>query len=313
MNDMANPEQLDAPAENNVSREDLTEAVRATALLADLTVSLWSGERTDRTLSDKIKDDAGAIGNTGRYLKNLLAGCDNQLKAVRGAYAGARHVHYKLTLPWVNNPSADRQTGPRLLPNLLFERYLTEMSKLKRDANHQLDQFVDAYPDLIVRAQANLAGLAKPEDYPTQEQVRALFKLSFDFTPIPAATAFTGLPDGMIERLGAQLRKRQEAAVAASQATMWERVRTSVGHLVERLTDPEKIFKSVTIDGVKELIVLLPGFNCAGDDRVTTVVEDIKRMLHDVSAEQLRKNESVRSDVVKQAHALNAKLDKWGL
>jgi hypothetical protein len=113
--------------------------------------------------------------------------------------------------------------------------------------------------------------------------------------------------------LGAQLRKRQEAAVAASQAAMWERVRESITHLVDRLTDPKTIFKANTVDGVRELIMLLPGFNCAGDDRVTTVVEDIKSMLYDVNAEKLRKNQNVRADVVKQAHAINAKLDQWGL
>jgi hypothetical protein len=196
---------------------------------------------------------------------------------------------------------------------MLFDKYLTQMSTLRREAHVQLDRFVDAYPDLVVRAQANLAGLAKPEDYPTAEQVRGLFKLTFDFSPIPAATAFTGLPDGMLERLGAQLRKRQEAAVAASQAAMWERVRESITHLVDRLTDPKTIFKANTVDGVRELIMLLPGFNCAGDDRVTTVVEDIKSMLYDVNAEKLRKNQNVRADVVKQAHAINAKLDQWGL
>lgn len=309
---------MDNVNEITVDREDLTEAVRACALLADLTVGIWAGEATDRGLMEKIKVDAGAVGNTGRVIKNLMAGCENHLKEVRAAYQCARQVHYDLTLPWVSNPTASRIQGPRLLPNLLFTKYLTDMSELKREAIRALRKFLDVYPDLIVRAQANLGGMAKPEDYPTVDQVEARFKLSFDFAPIPAATAFQGLPEGMLERLGNQLHKRQEAAVGLAQAAMWERVKETVGHLIERLEGVNedgtpKVFKVNSIDNVRELIVLLPGFNCAGDPRVTTVVEDIEHMLEGVNAKSLRNNQGVRSDVVNKAQAINDKLAKWGL
>ena len=296
-----------------ITREDLTESVRACALLADLTVSLWSGERTDRALGDKIKDDAGAIGNTGRYLKNLLAGCDTELKKLRNAYTSARQVHYQLTLPWISNPSADRQSGPRLLPNLLFDRYLTEMSRTKREATGLLAEFLNKYPDLVVRAQANLAGLAKAEDYPDVAVISASFKLSFDFTPIPAATAFQGLPEGMLERLGSQLHARQMGAVQAAQGAMWERVRDTVGHLIERLEDPDRIFKVNTIESVRELVTLLPGFNTTNDPRVNPVVTAIENMLKGVDPKQLRDNQDTRADVVKQAQAINNQLASWGL
>lgn len=300
--------------EVQISRADLTEAVRATAILADITVAVWSGESTDRTLSDKIKEDAGAIGNTGKYVKNLLAGCDDGLKSVKSTYQGARNLHYKLTLPWASSSiTSDKNMGPRLLPNMLFDNYLTQMGKLRREAHKKLDEFLHNYPDLVVRAQANLAGLAKAEDYPSVEDVRKRFKLSFDFTPIPASNAFQGLPDAMLEKLGAQLRRRQEAAVAVAQGAMWDRAKEAVGHLVERLDEPDKEFKVNSVDAVRNLITLLPGFNCAGDPRVTTVVEDIDRMLSGVSAEQLRKNLGVRSDVVKQAQAIADKMKSWGL
>src|SRR5580765_7506472 len=125
MNDMTEP--TATIVENTISREDLSEAVRATALLADLTISMWSGQKTDASLMTKLKEDAGAIGDAGRVIKNLLTGCDTKLKAVRAAYAAARAAHYTHTLPWVSNPHAERHTGSRLLPNLLFERYLSEM------------------------------------------------------------------------------------------------------------------------------------------------------------------------------------------
>ena len=315
MDSNVNATDAPVPDDEAVTRADLTEAVRATALLADLTISLWSGERTDRKVGDKIKEDAGAIGNTGKYIKNLLAGCDTELKDVKAAYMAARAAHYELTLPWVSKPltSLQRQQGPRLLPNMLFDKYLTEMSKLRRTAIGKRDNFVLMYPDLVLRAQANLAGMAAPEDYPDQEEIRESFKLSFDFLPIPSAGAFQGLPDGMLERLGKQLKARQLSAVHTAQADMWDRVKDVVGKMIERLDDPTATFKVNTIDNVRELVTLLPGFNCAGDDRVNTVVSDIDRMLDGITPKMLRQSQEARADVARQAKAINNKLAQWGL
>lgn len=313
MNEVLVDTTVDSVDNVSVKRADLTEAVRATALLADLTISLWSGERTDKTVGEKVRVDAGAVGNTGKYIKNLLAGCDTELKDLKSAYMSARASHYQLTLPWVSNPAAQRQTGPRLLPNMLFDRYLTEMSKLRRVARARRDAFVDQYPSLVQRAMANLGGMARQEDYPDPEMVRESFKLTFDFAPIPSSTGFQGLPDGMLDKLGEQLRERQLKAVSVSQGAMWERVREAVGHLAERLGDPAALFKVNTIDGVRELVTLLPGFNCAGDPRVTTVVNDIERMLDGISPKMLRQSQDTRADVTRQAKAINDKLSRWGL
>ena len=310
MNDLSQPVAI---VENTVSRADLAEAVRATALLADLTISMWSAEKTDRSVGDKVKEDAGAIGNTGKYIKNLLAGSDTELKGVRAAYSQARMTHYSLTLPWVSNPHAERNSGSRLLPNALFERYLTEMSQLRKTAENKLAAFLAEYPALVNQAMANLAGLARASDYPSTDQVETAFKLHFDFQPIPAASAFQGLPDRVITKLGEALQRRQEAAVQASQAAMWERVRASVGHLIERLIDKDIKFKSSTVESVRELITLLPGFNCAGDLRVSDVVADIQLMLDGVDAEALRKDAGTRADTVRRAQALTEKMNSWNV
>jgi hypothetical protein len=296
-----------------VSRADLAEAVRSTALLADLTISMWSGAKTDASIGAKLKEDAGAVGDTGRYIKNLLAGCDQELKATRAAYAAARAAHYSNTLPWVSNPNAERQTGSRLLPNALFARYLEEMSKLRRAAEDQLDRFVAQYPFLTQQAMSNLGGLANAGDYPSADQVKAAFKLTFDFSPIPAATAFQGLPDAVISSLGRALQRRQEQAVITSQNAMWERVKEAVSHLVERLVDVEGKFKSSTVESVRELITLLPGFNCAGDPRVTDVVADIEAMLDGVDAESLRRDQGTRAETARRAQAITDKMLSWGI
>jgi hypothetical protein len=294
----------------------MSEAVRSTAMLADVTISTWSGERTDAKLMEQVKASAGAIGNTGRVIKNLLAGADGLLRDTRAAYAAVRATHCALTLPWVSDPHATRMTGPRLLPTALFERYLTEMSARKTAALKALDAFIDAYPDLVVQARANLAGMADAT-YPDAAEVRATFKVAFDFEPIPEGNAFKGLPDSLLGKLSRSLEAKQTRMITTAQAAMWVTVHDRVAHmerrLSERLADPAKTFHLTTVENVRELVDLLHGWNVASDERVHEVIGDIATMLSGVTSEQIRAKPDVCKDVAEQAQGLLARLDQWGV
>jgi hypothetical protein len=312
MNELSSaPVVMDQEGEQ-ITRRDLADAVRSMGLLASLKISLWSGERTDTRISTKVKADAGAVGNTGRYIKNLLAGCDNKLKDVRGAYTAARTMHYKLTLPWVSDGD-DRQQGPRLLPNLLFQKYLVEMSNLRKTAEDKLADFIADYPVLVQQAMANLAGLATPEDYPDAQAVSDCFKFHFDFDPIPPSNSFINLPDDALTALSRALKHKQEISARAAEAAMWERVHEHIKHLADRLATPDATFKEATVENVRELMTLLPGYNCTGDPRVDDVIQDISTMLDGIDAKEIRKDAQLRGSVAVQAKQLSDKLQAWGL
>jgi hypothetical protein len=310
MNDMT---QTAAEAETKVSALDLTDAVRSTALLADLTISVWSAERTDHAIMEQVKRDANAVGNVGRAVKNLLAGVDTQLKETRSAFMACRTLHYSLTLPWVANPHATRMTGPRLLPTALFMRYVEEMGKQKRAAMQQLDAFVLEYPNLQQQAMQNLGGLAQASDYPTPGQIKAQFDVRFDFEPVPAAQSFGGLPPATLEKLGNALQRKQENMTRNAQAAMWTEARERIQHLAEKLADPEAKFKNTTVVGVQDLLTLLPGWNVAGDERIAEIVSDVKEMLAGIDVKDLRKDEIVRKQVAGEAQKVVDKLAQWGI
>ena len=294
--------------------EDIAHAVRSTALLADITVGTWSGERSDRGLMDEVKVNNHATGNTGRVVKNLLAGADAPLKDVKSAFAAVRAAHYALTLPWVSDPHAVRQSGARLLPTKLFDRYMQDIGRLKHDASAALNVFIDRYPDLVQTAAHNLGTMVRPDEYPTPEVVRAAFKIVVDIEPIPDATSFKGLPDAVLERLGANLEKRQHRMIETAQTAMWETIRDRVAHLAGRLADPEAVFRSSTLEAARGLGALVPGWNMTNDARADEIVHDIARMLpSDVTEKTLRGNATVRKDTSDKAQAIVDKLASWGI
>lgn len=296
-----------------LSAHDITEAVRSTALLASVSISVWGAERNDRQIMDQLKAQAGATGNVGRAVKNLMAGADTSLKDAKGAFMAVRLEHYRLTLPWVSDPHAERQRGPRLLPNALFDRYMTAMGLKRRAAMDALDKFVADYPNDIVTAQANLAGLAKPEDYPDPAAVKSLFRIAFDFEPIPAGNAFHGLPDSTLEKLGAALERKQRVMLDTASQAMWGELRERLDYLIGRLAQPDASFRSNTLASVQELAALVPAWNVKGDSRADEVAADIANVLGSLDAKALRGNEQLRAEVVTKARAITDKLSAWGL
>ena len=296
-----------------VTQDDMLQAVRESALLANVTIGMFNAERSDRTMLEKVKQDANATGDVGRFVKNIMAGADDKLKNTRNAFAKVRTLHYSLTLPWVSDPHAERQTGPRLLPHLLLDKYLGALSGQKRVAMGLLDEFLVEYPVLVSQAKTNL-GLMADADYPGVDDIRRQFRIHFDFEPIPAGAAFKGLDAHVMERLTKSLQARQARMVESASQAMWDEVRTRVEHIVERLEgsatdlgDKSKIttrFKKSTIENVRELAVLLPGWNLAGAPEVTRVVEDIRTMLDGVDAETLRKDATTRASVLAQAKGI---------
>jgi hypothetical protein len=300
-----------------ISSRDIASAVQDCAMLADVTISMWGAERSDPAAMESIKRDAGAIGNVGKVVKNLLAGADGLLKDTRSAFSAVRTVHYGLTLPWVSDPHAERQRGPRLLPNMLWEKYTTEIAKARSVAYAKRDEFVAAYPGLVERARSNLGTLADAR-YPDAEEVRAQFKIVIDMEPIPPGSAFKGLPDRVLGKLSQALQQKQQRMIQSATQAMWAEARERVGHICERLTakddkgEPAR-FKLTTIENVRELVTLLPGWNVTGDPRVEEIAADIQRMLAGVDSDAIRANDSVRADVAEQAQAVASKLSAWGL
>lgn len=297
---------------------DVTTALRGAGMLADVSISVWGGTKSDNDLLDQVKSQHGAVGDVGRVLKNLLAGHDTKLKAARSAFNALRQRHYEMTLPWVSDPHALRQTGPRLLTYPIFDPYMKEMARLRRAAIDAKNEFVESYPDDAAEARKNLGTMASQIEYPSQDEVAGAFRLHFDIEPIPESASFKGLPDAALEGLRRNLEAKQKNQVGEATKAAWAECRQRVEYLVGRLTakTPEgkdATFRNSTVENVRELLELLPGWNITGNPQVSEIVMDIRDMLGDVNSENLRKDEGLRNTTVAQAQKVVDKLASWGM
>lgn len=290
----------------DIENTDILAAVRESAVLADVSISVWGGTKTDPKLLNELKDVHGATGDVGKVVKNLLAGADSQLKITRSAFLAVRLRHYALTLPWVSDPHATRQEGPRLLPHLIFDRYMVEITGLRRQAMEKLDEFLDAYPQLVEQARENLGTMANMDSYPSVDALKGAFRINVDFTPVPESARFRGLSDFTLERLAKHLSRKQERQVAQAQRAVWERAEKPLRNLIERLTDES--FRERTFDNVKELIALLVGWNITNDPSIAATIQELEDMAGEMDSKNLRKNANARDSLIRKARAVADKM-----
>jgi hypothetical protein len=294
---------MDTNVTNADTRAAIGVALRKTAMLATVTIGMWSGARGDKDIIDKAKADAGAVGNVGRAYKNMLAGADTNLKAAQAAFTAVRTAHYDLTLPWMANPQADRKRGPRMLATALFDRYAGEMGSRKKLAIDALETFIAGYPDDIVRAKQNLAALADAV-YPTEAEVRAQFHIDYEFAPMPAGNDFQGLPETTLRALSIYVEGRQKIMLDGARRAMITEIRDRVGLLAERLATEDGAFRASTVEAVRELTTLLPAWNLEGEAEIERINAAISTMMTGTTADGIREDKAERTHVATQAQAI---------
>lgn len=301
---------------NTTSVDTATEvhtALRATAMLVDVSISKWGGTVSDAAALEEIKIQKGATGDVGRFMKNLLAGHDAELRALNSSLDAIRTTHYKLTLPWVlnNQDGAGRNRGARLLPTALFDRYTKEIGMLRRNMMQRRDAFLAVYEQRAMEAKINLGELAHNTEYPTVDRLRNSFGVVVDFAPIPDGSHFTGLPDATLQKLGSALNERVDRMVSTAMEHAWTLVRDRLKHTWDRLADPDKKFHASMVEHNRELVELLKAFNITGDPRLEEIRQEIAQHIAPASADELRDNVESRTSVASEARRLLDRLNEW--
>jgi hypothetical protein len=281
-----------------IMSDELNDAIRAVSMLVSYHTSSPSFSIKDEDAAKAAAKAAGADVEAYRAVKNLLVGNDKALTKVTAVLEKGRRTHKHFTLPWTID---DSKSGPRLLPTATWLPYMQAIAKINTEFNESVTAFVTSYPTDVAAAQKrlNLTGNLGTL-YPPQSELRSLFSMSVDFTPIPAGAAFQGLPEGVPAQLEQSYERRLQQRVKSAVKDSLSRAREPMQALYERLNvAPENLsFRQPTVDAVIELPRLLRAWNVIGDDRITTLAADIEQIMKGETAQILRTNDSDRAIVM---------------
>lgn len=284
-----------------------TIGIQTSAMLVELNISSWTARKLDRRVSDEVDATKATRARAGNYNKNLLAGTQVLDSIIKYA-AQARAWHNRQTIPWSDN-------GLRLLPMPLFLDYKAQLNTLEQNYNKLVDNFIEAYPNLVSAAAFNLGDLFDRDEYPDAEVVRRKFGFAYYFTPVPMAGDFrVDTSEAALQELKEHYENQYNSRLENAMQDVWQRMFDCLTHMKDRLTDEvvagdvkKKIFRDSLIENAMELINIMPALNLTNDPKLTQATQDLKQALLGVDVKTLRDNGTVRQDVRMQVEEILGK------
>lgn len=272
------------------------------AMLAAVHISVWTATKHDRKVSREVADQNGARERAGRYNKQLLMGA-SKLEDLRSLSGQIRQHFYKVTLPWSDE-------GLRLLPSHFLFELKARMREFERDFNDGVESFLTVYPEYIREARSELGGLFREEDYPSVEKLRDKFSVKLDVLPFPAGEDFrVEMSAEEQARMAREIDANAKEKLAKGTEELWKRLRQVVGHMVERLNEPESRFHTTLVTNMEELVSVLPALNVNQDPDLDRFASQIRDRLCAHSAKELKKDDQLRSNTASQASEIAAEID----
>jgi hypothetical protein len=277
-------------------------SISSSAMLVDLSISLWSARKLDKRASEEVATTNNADKGVARVTKSLLGNCD-ELDALVKFGANVRNMHYNSTLPWSD-------MGPRLLPTTKYFNYQRTFTALEAEFNRMVQAFLDAYDLEVAQAQAKLGDLFDVNEYPSVEQLRAKFSFRINYIPLPDAGDWRlDIANEALASLQTQYTAHYENQLAGAMRDIWERLHGVLTTLSRQLSDSTtnakgeqitpKIYTSV-FDRALEVIDLMETCNITGDVNMQLMQRRLANAFKGVTVEAVKDDAYLRRET-KQA------------
>jgi hypothetical protein len=267
--------------------------IGSNAMLVDLNISMWTGRKMDKKVSEEIDVSKSTKARAGNYNKKLLAGSD-KLEKVQKIATAVRTWNYQHTLPWSDG-------GSRLLPMKSFFDYKATLGNYEQQYNDAVEDFLTEYPQLVSGSAFTLGALFDRGEYPDVEDLRSKFRFKYVFCPVPDAGDFRiDVEEQAKNELQQQYKEYYDGKLADAMKDAWDRLHETLTHLSDRMdyTDEnKKKFWDSTITNASDLCGLLTSLNVTNDPKLEDMRQKLEKALNGVDASDIRESEAIRTSV----------------
>ena len=264
--------------------------IQNSSMLVDLNISMWTGRKMDKKVSEEIDASKGTHARAGNYHKKLLAGTQ-KLEDLQKLVSRIRIWHYEQTLPWSDG-------GSRLLPMANFFDYKATLADYETQFNEAVNDFLMEYPTLVSAAAFQLGELFDAAEYPSVDSLVDKFKFKYVFLPVPESGDFrVDVGDALKAELSDQYSSFYENKLSEAMNDIWSRLHETLTHMSNKLAGQEKqIFRDSLVDNAVELCDLLRRLNVTNDPKLENARKQLEGAMVGVTANELRNDDSLRLD-----------------
>jgi len=282
----------------------------SSALIVNLSLSVWTGRKLDKRVSEEVDQQNSTKTRAGNYHKNLLAGSSKLTEITKIANA-IRSWMYGVTQPWGDN-------GDRVLNMAHFMEFKDRLTDYEQQFGTAVNNFLNDYDTLVAAAAFQLGDLFNREDYPTREHIESKFGMRYSMTPLPQAGDFrVDIGEEGLKELQSQYEAVLQQRVTGAMTEAWERLHDCLTRMSERLTDDidsngeskRKIFRDSLVENAIEICGLLKSFNITNDTRLDEMRKQLEDAMRGVDADSLRDSDSLREQTKRKVDNILSKFD----
>lgn len=268
--------------------------IATSSMLVNITLSVWSGRKLDKEVSQEVDAQKDAKTRAGNYNKNLFAGVD-ELEKVKQVAGRIRNWHQLNTLPWSDG-------GERLLPMKNFLDYKEKLNEYEREFDAAVQEFCAKYADLISAQAFRMGALFKRDEYPQPQEILHKFALRYSFSPVPEVGDFrVQASEEMLQELESQYAKTFEERHKKVSSDLWNRLHTCLRHMADRLSEAKegerKIFRDSLVGNAVELCGMLTKLNVTNDPDLEAARKKLEAAVCNIDPDDLRKDANARKEV----------------
>lgn len=280
-------------------------SIASSSMLVNINLSVWSGRKLDREVSEEVDQAKSTKARAGNYNKNLFAGV-SELDAVRQVAGKIRNWHQAMTLPWSDG-------GERLLTMANFLDYKRQLSLFEQEFNDAVQLFCGKYTSLISAQAFTMGALFKRDEYPDPAVIADKFSMRYTFSPVPEVGDWRVEADeNLKQELSRQYEQVYKDRLGDITTDLWHRLHGCLKHMSDRLDDApdgsKKIFRDTLITNAVELCGLLSKLNVTGDPNLEQARKQLEAAIAGVDPADLRKQDGARKEIKSQVDDILKKM-----
>ena len=288
-------------------------SISSAAMLGSINISVWEARKQDRKTAEEVTQSKGARSKRAATVhKHLFSECP-ALEAIKSLRGEVRNWFNTQTLPWDDN-------GRRLITTAQYLNVMGQAAKYQQRFEDLTRVFVNTYATEISKQAFEMGALFDRAEYPPESEVSAKFRFSFAIEPVPESGDFrVDIGAAAAADLKDQYEKATQLRVAGAMADAWDRIKTQVEWVQERMTavlehDPDavekieekddtgavvsveikkkrrpKLYDSMLEQGL-ELTALLRDLNVTGDPRLEAARVALETALSRVDMDSLKES-----------------------
>lgn len=294
--------------------------IATAAVLIDLKISTWGGRKRDKTTSAEITASKGATSDKAASVTKNLMSDDKDLDDIKAYAQQIRMYLHSRTFSWSD-------AGTRLLPATLIMEVTGELNAMVTEFYAKVEKFLTNYGVKVNAAAFKLGQLFNRAEYPTVEDIRRKFGVSYTLSPVPTAGDFrVDVQNEVGFYLKQQYEKAANERVVEMMREPWERAYETLCHVKERMEtaleyDPEagikdgrrapKLFQSL-VDNAVELASLLDKMNVTKDEKLADCAARMRRVFANTDIKSVRESKEQQASIKKQVEDILGAFDFGG-